>query len=157
MSNRLTAGEVCSRIVTIAFRATPLNQAARLMREQHVGSLVVVEETDPGRVVVGMLTDRDIVVSVVARDMDARQMQTGEVMTTDVVTATEDDTVIDVLEQMRRRGVRRIPVIGAQGVLIGLVTLDDLLAIVAEEMQVMVGAISSGSRREHLAKPALAP
>ena len=67
-----------------------------------------------------------VVVSVVARDMDARQMQTGEVMTTDVVTATEDDTVIDVLEQMRRRGVRRIPVIGAQGVLIGLVTLDSL-------------------------------
>ena len=61
MGERLTVGEICTRSVTIAFRSTPLNGAARLMRENHVGSLVVVEETGGLRVVVGILTARDIV------------------------------------------------------------------------------------------------
>ncbi len=148
MADRLTAGEVCTRIVTIAYRGTVLSEAARLMREQHVGCLVVVEEADPGRVVVGILTDRDIVVSVVAKDLDARLLSVREAMTTDVVTAREQDSVIDLLEVMRRKGVRRIPVTGPQGVLIGLVALDDLLEVVAEEMQALAGAIGSSRKRE---------
>jgi CBS domain-containing protein len=155
MSDRLTAGEVCTRIVTIAYRGTPLSEAARLMRDQHVGCLVVVEETDPGRVVVGMLTDRDIVVSVVARDMDARLMSIGEAMSTDVVLAREQDLVTDLLGLMHRKGVRRIPVTGPQAVLIGLVALDDLLAVVAEEMQAVAAAISNGRKRESVGKHGL--
>ncbi len=153
MPNRLTAGEVCTRIVTIAYRGMALSEAARLMRESHVGCLVVVEEDDPGRVVVGMLTDRDIVVCVVARDLDARQLPLSEAMTTDVVTAREEDSVLDLLELMRRKGVRRVPVTGAQGVLVGLVTLDDLLEVMAEEMQVMAAAIGSGRKRESSTRP----
>ncbi len=148
MVDRLTAGEVCTRIVTIAYRGTVLGEAARLMREQHVGCLVVVEEGDAGRVVVGILTDRDIVVSVVAKDLDASALSVGDVMTTDLVTAREQDSVLDLLEQMRRKGIRRIPVTGPQGVLVGLVALDDLLEVVAEEMQAMAGAIGSGRKRE---------
>jgi CBS domain-containing protein len=148
MSDRLTAGDVCTRIVTIAYRGTPLSEAARLMRDHHVGCLVVVEETDVGRVVVGMLTDRDIVVSVVARERDASLISIGEAMSTDLVMAREQDSVTDLLELMSRKGVRRIPVTGPQGVLVGLVALDDLLQVVAEEMQTMAAAISSGRKRE---------
>jgi CBS domain-containing protein len=153
MSERLTAGEICTRIVTIAYRGMALSEAARLMRERHVGCLVVVEEEDPGRVVVGILTDRDIVVSVVAKDMDARQTAVGEVMTTEVVSAREEDSMLDLLELMRRKGVRRVPVTGPQGVLIGLVALDDLLEVLAEEMQTMAAAISSGRRHEVAVSP----
>lgn len=153
MSERLTAGEVCTRIVTIAYRGVALSEAARLMRERHVGCLVIVEEEDPGRVVVGILTDRDIVISVVAKDMDPRQTAVSEVMTTEVVSAREEDSMLDLLELMRRKGVRRVPITGPQGVLIGLVTLDDLLEVLAEEMQAMAAAISSGRRREGVAKP----
>ena len=109
-----------------------------------VGCLVVVEEADPGRVVVGVLTDRDIVVSVLASDRDARYMSVGEAMTTDVVTAREDDSVLDLLELMCRKGIRRIPITGPQNVLVGVATLDDLLEVVAEEMQALAGAISRG-------------
>lgn len=148
MSKRLTAGDVCSRIVTICYAGTVLSEAARIMRSQHVGCLVVVEEANPGRVVVGLLTDRDIVVTVVAQDLDARLMAVSEVMTTDVVVAREEDSVIDLLEQMRRKSIRRIPVTGPQGVLVGLVTLDDLLEVFADEMQAVAGAIRGGPRRE---------
>ncbi|CAG1018245.1 Hypoxic response protein 1 [Burkholderiaceae bacterium] len=142
MSKRLTAGEVCTRIVTVAFRGMRLAEAAQLMREAHVGCLVVVEDADPGRVVVGVLTDRDIVVSVLASDRDARYISVGEAMTTEVVTAREDDSVLDLLELMRRKGIRRIPITGPQNVLVGVATLDDLLEVVAEEMQALAGAIS---------------
>ena len=145
---RLTAGEVCTRIVTIAYRGMRLAEAARSMREQHVGCLVVVEETDPGRVVVGILTDRDIVVSVVAKDQDARFMSVGEAMTTDVVMVREEDSVLDVFDLMRRKGIRRIPVTGPQGVLVGIVALDDLLGVMSEEMQALAGTIGSGRTHE---------
>jgi len=145
---RLTAGGVCTRAVTIAYRGMRLAEAARAMREQDVGCLVVVEQMDPGRAVVDILTDRDIVVSVIAKDQDARFMSVGEAMTTDVVIVREDDSVLDVLDLMRRKGIRRIPVTGPQGVLVGIVTLDDLLGIVSEEMQALAGAIVSARRHE---------
>jgi CBS domain-containing protein len=153
ISRRLTAGEVCTRIVTVAYGGMRLAEAARSMREQNVGCLVIVQETDPGRAVVGILTDRDIVVSVIAKDQDARFMSVGEAMTTDVVTVREEDSVLDVLDLMRRKGIRRIPVTGPQEVLVGIVTLDDLLGVVSGEMQALAGAIGSGRTREHTERP----
>lgn len=148
MGERLTSGEICTRSVSIAFRDTPLNGAARLMRENHVGCLVVVDDSAGQRIVVGMLTDRDIVTAVVASDLDPAALSAGEVMTTDLVTAREDDSLIDLMRTMRRKGVRRIPVVGGQGELVGLVTLDDVLAILAEEMGLLVAAIDSEGQRE---------
>jgi CBS domain-containing protein len=148
MGERLTTGEICTRSVTIAFRETPLNGAARLMRENHVGCLVVVDETAGERIVVGILTDRDIVTSVVAADMDPCAVRVGEVMTTDLVTAREDDSLIDLMRAMRRKGVRRVPVVGGQGELRGLATLDDVLSILTEELGLLVQAIDSEGERE---------
>lgn len=150
MGERLTTGEICTRSVTIAFRETSLNGAARLMRENHIGCLVVVEENAGQRIVVGVLTDRDIVTAVVAADLDPAIVRVGEVMTTDLVTAREDDSLIDLMRTMRRKGVRRVPVVGGQGELRGMATLDDVLAILAEELGLLVAAIDSEGQRERL-------
>lgn len=144
----MTTGEICTRNVTIAFRATTLNGAARLMRENHVGCLIVVDEVGGRRIVVGVLTDRDIVTAVVASDLDPSTLNVEDVMTTDLVTAREDDSLIDLMHTMRGKGVRRIPVVGAAGELIGVVTLDDVLDILAQELGLLVGAIDSGRQRE---------
>lgn len=148
MGERLTTGEICTRNVTIAFRDTPVNGAARLMRENHVGCLVVVDETAGQHIVVGVLTDRDIVTSVVAADLDPASLRVGEVMTTDLVTAREDDSLIDLMRSMRRKGVRRVPVVSGQGELRGVATLDDVLSILTEELSLLVGAIDSEGERE---------
>lgn len=148
MGERLTTAEICTRSVTIAFKGTSISGAARLMRENHVGCLVVVEETDGQRIVVGMLTDRDIVTAVVALGLSPETLQTGDVMTTDLVTAREDDSLIDLMRTMRQKGVRRIPVVGGQGELVGVVTLDDVLTILAEELGLLVAAIDSEGKRE---------
>jgi CBS domain-containing protein len=148
MKERLTTGEICTRSVTVAFRHTSVDGAARLMRENHVGCLVVVDEAGALRIVVGVLTDRDIVTAVVAHGLDAKTLRVEDVMTTDLVTAREDDSLIDLMRSMRRKGVRRIPVVGAQGELIGVATLDDVLNILAEELGLLVAAIDSEGQRE---------
>ncbi|MEY4266475.1 MAG: hypothetical protein RIS90_1010 [Pseudomonadota bacterium] len=148
MGESLSVGEICTRSVTIAFRSTPLNGAARLMRENHVGSLVVVEETGGLRVVVGILTDRDIVTAVVAADLEPATLRTEDVMSTDLITAREDDSLIDLVRSMRHKGVRRVPVVGAQGELVGLATLDDVLDVLSQELSLLVAAIDSEGKRE---------
>lgn len=145
----LTAGQICTRTVVHADRGMMLDEAARLMRTHHVGSLVVVEERSPKeRIVVGMLTDRDIATGVVALDRDAHAFRVGDIMSTDVVTVREQDSVLDVLAVMRHRKVRRLPVTGGRGELIGLVALDDVLALVAEQMHALAAAVGAAQHHE---------
>ncbi len=153
MSDKLSAGDVCNRIVTIAERNLPVLRAAQLMRDHHVGSLVVVDETGAGRLVVGLLTDRDIVTSVVAMEVDPATLVVEDVMSHDVVTALESDSVSDLLRTMRRKGLRRLPVVTPNGALVGLVTLDDLLSLMAEQLREMALAIEAEQRRELKARP----
>lgn len=142
------AGEICKRDVAVAYKSMVLSEAARVMRDRHVGCLVVVEETDRGRLPIGMLTDRDIVVAVVARDLDARNLAVGDVMTPDPLTVREGETFLETLRLMRRRGIRRVPVVGEHGELVGIVAIDDVLDVLAGEMTELAGAIRSEQARE---------
>ena len=144
----MTVGQICNRVGVFAFRNTPLPDAAKLMRENHIGSLVIVDESDRGRIPVGMLTDRDIAIAVVAQALDPRTLTAGEVMSGELVTANEQDDMLDTLQRMRRRGVRRVPVLTAAGTLAGIVTLDDLLELVAEQLGDVVKAIATEQSRE---------
>lgn len=153
MSEKLNAGDICNRIVTVAERKMTLVQAAQLMRDHHVGCLVVVDESGAGRLVVGMLTDRDIVTAVIAQEVDPHTLRVEDVMTADVVTALEGDSVMDLLGLMRRKGLRRIPVTTPGRALQGLVTLDDLLEIFAEQLRALVLAIEAEQLRERKARP----
>jgi CBS domain-containing protein len=102
---------------------------------------------------VGLLTDRDIVTAVVARDLNPSTLTVGDVMTADPVTARETDSVLDVLSAMRQKGVRRLPVTDAKGVLLGVITLDDVLGVVSEQLRALVAAIESEQQREQRARP----
>jgi CBS domain-containing protein len=148
----MNVGEICNREVVLAERRTPVTDAAKLMREQHVGSLVVANKTAQGWVPVGILTDRDIVVAVVAGGVDPAKLMVDDVMSGELVTVREADSVFDVLGLMRRRGIRRVPVLAPNGTLAGIVTIDDLLEIVAEELTDLVRAITAEQSREAKAR-----
>lgn len=148
MHEKMNIGEICNREVVFATEDMSVKEAAELMRDQHVGSLVVIRQADLGRVVAGMVTDRDIAIVAVARDFDPQSLRVGDIMSSEVVTARPDASLNDVLHLMRQSGVRRVPVTTDDAVLIGIVTLDDLLEILAEEMQGFVQAITSAQRRE---------
>ena len=148
MSQALNAGDMCNRTVIVAQRGMSVVEAAQLMRAQHVGSLVVVDELADGRRPVGMLTDRDIVTAVVAKEVDPATLCVEDLMSTDIATALETDSMTDMLGAMRRKGLRRLPVTTGDGLLIGLVTMDDMLEIQAEQLKGLVQAIESEQRRE---------
>ncbi|MDP3251686.1 MAG: CBS domain-containing protein [Hydrogenophaga sp.] len=148
MREKMLAGDICNRIVVIAERSLSLVQAAQLMRQRHVGCLVVVDETGAGRLVVGMLTDRDIVTAVVARELDATQLTVDDVMSHELISVLEDDSIKDMLVTMRRKGIRRLPVVKAHGELVGLVTMDDVLALMSEQLREMAAVIETEALRE---------
>ncbi|MDD2846453.1 MAG: CBS domain-containing protein [Rhodoferax sp.] len=150
MGESLTTGEICTRVVAIAFRQTPLDEAARLMRENHVGCLVVVDERSDKRAVIGLLTDRDIVTAVVAADLAPSALRVEDVMTTDLVVAREEDSLIDLIRTMRSKGVRRVPVVGLENELTGIVSLDDVLSILVDELDLLVSAVGSEGKRERV-------
>lgn len=137
----MNVGELCNREVVFAYRDTRLVEAARLMREHHVGSLLAVVERHGERVPVGILTDRDIVIAVVAKELDPRGLTVGDVMTGDLAMVREQDSIADALRLMREKGVRRVPVLTHKGTLAGLLTLDDMLEFAAEELGAFTGAI----------------
>jgi CBS domain-containing protein len=141
-------GEACNREVIIVGRTTSVIEAAQLMRRHHVGDVVVVEERDGQRVPVGILTDRDIVVSVIAEHVSLEQLTVGDVMSFDLLTAEEESTVWDNLQQMRAKGVRRVPVVDARGALVGILSTDDVLDLLAEELRAVARLVQSEQVKE---------
>lgn len=127
-------GQICTSQATHCTRDETVQGAALLMRRQHVGDVIVVDQFDGASVPVGILTDRDIVVSVIAPGLDPASLQVGDIMSDDLLTARDSDDVYETIEKMRLRGIRRVPVVDASGSLAGVVSADDLLEFLAEEM-----------------------
>jgi len=127
-------GEICTVHTICCTRDDTVQSAAMLMRRHHVGDLVVVDADGGGSVPVGILTDRDIVMAVIAPGLDPASLLAGDVMSDDLLTASESDDVYETIERMRLRGIRRVPVVDASGNLSGIVSADDLLEFLAEEM-----------------------
>ncbi|MGZ3422174.1 MAG: CBS domain-containing protein [Polyangiales bacterium] len=145
----VTAGEFCSRTVFIAHPAESLLDAARRMRDEHVGALVVVEEEEDGRHAVGMITDRDILVRSLADDPShVAALSVGEVMTKQPIRAWEDEPLLDVLKRMRAYGIRRVPVVDQDDHLAGLVSYDDLVEQVADELHDLASLLGRERMRE---------
>lgn len=152
----MIVGEFCNRQVVIARRDEPVTVAARRMRDLHVGTLVVVDEQDGQRIPVGLVTDRDLVVRVLsdgARDVDALIL--ANVMSAEPVTAREEDSLWDVIKKMRSFGIRRLPVVNDQGGLEGILTFDDLIDLVAEELSDLSTLVSREQKRERETKSPL--
>lgn len=130
----MDVGRVCNRSVHVALKDTPIREAARLMRQLHVGDLIVVEEDGKGQRPVGIVTDRDIVVEVLGEDVAESEVSVGDIMSTELLTAHENDCVLDTIKRMRNHGVRRVPVVDSKRILTGVLAVDDLIPLMAEQL-----------------------
>jgi CBS domain-containing protein len=137
-------GECCNREVVTAEKDMSIVEVARLMQEHHVGDLIVVENLNGRTRPVGIVTDRDLVIEVLAQMAPIDAIRVSDVMSYEIATVSENDELWETLERMRKLGVRRMPVVDAGGVLVGIITLDDLMELMAEAM----GHIASLIRRE---------
>lgn len=129
-------------VITASARMT-IAEAARAMKQKNVGALVVVNAGRP----LGVLTDRDIVVDVVASGKDPDAVRVEDVMRKKPATLREDLGLMDAARIFAKTGVRRLPVVDRAGRVSGIVALDDLMMLLGNEMGLVAGALAAGLRK----------
>lgn len=140
---------ICTRNVVGTSRETSIAEAAAMMRKFHVGTLVVMGEAPDQEAVVGIVTDRDIVIQAVADALDPRKVLVGEVMTPVVASVSEQDDVLDALERMRIEGVRRLLVRQPNGAIAGILSADDVIDGLAADLAGLARVVKSELRHEN--------
>ena len=153
----MSIAEICQRhVITIGAVAT-LREAATLMREHHVGALVVTSEVAGQNQVVGMLTDRDLAIEVLARGLGAEDIRVAQVASRRLVAVPGSAGIGEAVAAMQQAGVRRLLVTEGDGQLAGFVTADDLLDALAGQLGGLAAALRSGIARETSERPAMSP
>jgi CBS domain-containing protein len=136
-------GKICTRPVVTASAQMTVDEAARAMRSKNVGALVVVNAGRP----IGMLTDRDVTIEVVAKGRDPDTVRVGDVMHRKPVTIRQDLGILDAVKTFARTGVRRLPVVTKNGTLVGVIAVDDVIMLLGNEMGHLAGALTASLRR----------
>jgi len=132
----------CREQVVAVSPDTPVVDVARIMKEKNVGSVIVVSGD---RRPLGILTDRDLVIRVLAREKNPQAVRTEEVMTRDVITFPDSMGIYEAIQKMTDKGIRRMPVVDGAGILIGIVTMDDMIHMLGEEMALIAKNIEKQS------------
>lgn len=130
-------------VVTI-LRGTSITDAARLMRENHVGDVIVVDLIGERKVPVGLITDRDIVMATVALSAELSPLSASDIMTDDLVSIHENESLSYLIDIMKRHGVKRVPIVNEAESLVGIVSLEDVMSLLASEL----GALAAVSKRQ---------
>jgi CBS domain-containing protein len=120
------------------------------MRDYHVGNVVVVESRGKQRIPLGVLTDRDVAIKVIAENLDPDGLSLRDVMSTPLITAREDEELLEVIGRMRSQGVRRVPVVNEDGGLEGILAVDDVLELLAEQMNGLTGLVQAEQQHERV-------
>lgn len=145
--------DICTHDVIQVAADTSLNEAAETMRKHHVGALVVTEQPNGERIPVGIITDRDIVLAVVAPGVPPETLTAGDVMSHPLVTCREDQELFDAIQTMRQRGVRRLPVLNARGGLAGMVAADDIFTALGSHLRDLGQVLGHEPARETRTRP----
>jgi CBS domain-containing protein len=150
----MRVGDICTRDPVCVGGHTTLTDVARTMRAAHVGAVIVVDERGGRRVPLGVLTDRDVVVGVLAAEEEHFGLCTAStVMGPHLVTVREDEDLAPVLTTMRTAHVRRVPVLDASGALLGVLSVDDVMAALTRELQDVAAIVSEQRGVERRSRP----
>jgi len=145
----MTVGEICNRNVVVAPKTEMVVDAAKRMRTAHVGDLVIVENRDGKHMPIGIVTDRDIVVGALACDpTHITFLLVSDMMTTDLVTAQEHESLEMALKLMQEHGIRRLPIVDRDGALAGILTLDDVVKYLTSHYNLVVALMAHEQRQE---------
>lgn len=149
----MLVADICSREVAVVTRDKSILDAVKVMRDRHVGSVVVVDNSNGERAPVGILTDRDIVIEVLAEGVDLSSITVGDAMSYELMSVGERDEVMDALRVMRTKGVRRVPVVNAFGGLVGILAFDDIVKVIAAQLAGLASVIVLEQGRERIYRP----
>lgn len=144
----MTIGAICNReVITVQRDATVLH-AAMLMRQYHVGDVVVIQSRNNKTMPIGIVTDRDIVVELVATELDCKVITVGDIIITKLIVVKESVGMFEAMQLMADKGIRRLPVVDDDGELVGIVTLDDLLLLLSRELSALTKLVTREQKNE---------
>jgi CBS domain-containing protein len=137
--------EFATSPVAVVEPDTSARVVAQLMHRHHLGALVVVEALDKNKPI-GIVTDRDLVLELMAEGLDPAVFTAGDIMSVDLVTANPDMDAMDAVQLMKKYRLRRLVITDATGHLAGIVTIEDVLGLLTRELADL--AIDLGSARD---------
>lgn len=143
----MDVGSLCERDIVTVLASASVREAAAIMRDQHVGALAVTDPYATGRVI-GIVTDRDLVLDLLATGRPTEGVAVGALCRTDLAGVAASASIHDAVQAMQRSGVRRLLVMGEDDAVVGLVSIDDLLDSVAGELDALAGTLRTGIVRE---------
>jgi CBS domain-containing protein len=149
----MRVGEYCNREVVVVEEEKSVTEAAAVMRQYHVGDLVICKARYGKQIPVGIITDRDIALEIVAKGSDPESIRVGDAMSFDLTTVSEHDDLMHVIEVMRDKGIRRVPVIDADEALVGILTVDDIVDLLSEVLVDLAHLVDRQKKRETRLRP----
>lgn len=138
----MAISELCNPDVVCCDVQASIAEVASLMREHHVGDVIVIDMKSDASVPIGIVTDRDIVIEAVAKNVDLNMLTAGDIMTEPLATVKEDADLRETLELMGALKVRRLPVVRYDGSLFGIVTADDIFELLSNELSILSRSVS---------------
>lgn len=141
-------GEICNRSVITTSKSASILEVAREMRKHHIGDVIVTDRADGGETPIGIITDRDIVIELLADEVALDTVNVGDVMSTTLVTARQDADLFETLRFMGIKGVRRIPVLDDDGSLYGILSVNDILSVLTKELSFIADVSERQIERE---------
>jgi CBS domain-containing protein len=151
----MKVGDLATAGVVTADSSLTVAKAAKLMRDHHVGDLILLEETGSGAKPVGIVTDRDLVVGVMGLGLDPAVFTLEDIQQSPVHTAAADEDADVVMERMRVLGIRRVPIVDALGNLSGIFTLDDYLRYLGQQLRLVNDLVQNERMREEDSRVAI--
>lgn len=144
--------DFATSLVAVVEPETPAVVVASLMRQHHIGALVVVDATDKTRPV-GIVTDRDLVLELMAEGLDPAVFTAGDIMSVDLVTATPEMDAMDAVQLMKTHRLRRLVIVDERERLVGIATMEDVLELLARELASLAAGLAGARDRETLERP----
>ena len=144
--------DFATQVVAVVEPETSALVVAQLMRQHHIGALVVVEAGSESRPV-GIITDRDLVLDLMAEGLDPAVFTAGDIMSVDLVLAHPDMDALDAIDLMKTHRLRRLVITDASGRLTGIVTLEDLLELLSHEISNLASGLTGAREREMKERP----
>lgn len=144
--------DFATSVVAVVEPETPALVVAKLMRQHHIGALVVVDATEKTRPV-GIVTDRDLVLELMAEGLDPAVFTAGDIMSVDLVTAMPEMDAMDAVQLMKTHRLRRLVMVDDSGRLVGIATMEDVLELLARELASLASGLAGARDRETLERP----
>jgi predicted transcriptional regulator len=144
----MPVSDICNTKVVKVDKDTSIVEVARLMRDRNVGSVVLTEKIEGKQIPTGIITDRDLTLEIIASEADPTKLSAGDIVIHSVIVVDENEGIFETLHRMRSHGVRRLPVVDRDGALTGIVSADDMIEYIAEEMKELAKMIAVELRYE---------